>query len=434
MLCIFAVLAAPMAVAESVEKEPISLNFHDAELSAVLAAIADFTGLDIIVSDAVRGRVTLRLDRVPWDQALELVLRSQGLSSQRQGNVIMVAPAMQTASQVVAPAIRMPVESTPSLVLEQLTLRYARAADMASLLRGEQGLGLLSEYGRVAVDERTNTLLVQDRQQRLASIRNMLQSLDIPAAQVQIEARIVVVRDSAAREIGIDWGLSSRRGLIAGSDGRTRLADRFSGRGGHGGLAVDLGDPVAPGGAFNVGYLASDVLLDLELRALESEGRSKTISEPRIITANQHPAVIKQGKEVPYQEETSSGATNTEFKEAVLALEVTPQITSDDAVVLDLRINNDTIADQSFAGAPAIDTNQIATRVRVANGATVVLGGILTHDQARNLHRIPWLGDLPLLGNLFRYTEEVRDRVELLVFITPRILDDGLAVADAGST
>lgn len=410
------------AVAQPVPEEPISLNFHDAELGSVLAAIAEFTGLNIVVGNGVSGRVTLRLDQVPWRQAFDLVLRSQGLVSQRQGDVILVTAqggAVAGASLNTTIASAAPL---PPLGWEQVRLRYARAADMATLLRGDQGLGLLSERGRVAVDRRTNTLLVQDTPEYLGSIRRTLLGLDVPAAQVQIEARIVVVRDSAARQIGIDWGLSSRRGRVVGGEGR------HGDTGGFGGLAVDLGDPVVPGTSFNIGYLASDVLLDLELHALESEGRSKTISEPRVITANQHPAVIKQGKEIPYQEETSSGATNTEFKEAVLALEVTPQITSDHAVVMDLRINNDTIADQSFAGAPAIDTNQITTRVRVPDGETLVLGGILTQDQARSLYSTPLLGDLPLIGGLFRYTEEVDDRVELLVFITPRILDDGLAV------
>lgn len=420
----------PMAAAQSVPEEPISLNFHDAELGSVLGAIADFTGLNIVVGKGVSGRVTLHLDQVPWHQALDLVLHSQGLVSQRQGNVILVTPKDGVATRLELPngSAVLPAP-LPPLGWEQLTLRYARAADMAALLRGEQGRGLLSERGRVAVDQRTNTLLVQDTPEYLASIRRTLLGLDIPTAQVQIEARIVVVRDSAAREIGIDWGVSSRQGLVVGDTGGARRVERYAGNeGGFGGLAVDLGDPVGPGATFNIGYLASDVLLDLELHALESEGRSKTISEPRVITANQHPAVIKQGKEVPYQESTAEGATNTEFKEAVLALEVTPQITSDDAVVMDLRINNDTIADQSFAGAPAIDTNQIATRVRVADGETLVLGGILTQGQARNLYSTPWLGDLPLVGSLFRYTEKVDDRVELLVFITPRILDDGLAV------
>jgi type IV pilus assembly protein PilQ len=295
---------------------------------------------------------------------------------------------------------------------------------MADLLRGEGGFGLLSERGKVAVDARTNTLLIQDTAENIDDILATFETLDVAVRQVQIEARIVIARDSATRELGVNWGLSNNEvdptnGLNA--DGAS------SGSADNGGLAVDLGGDRDPATSFAFGYLSGDVLLDLELRALESEGKSQTISQPRVITANQRTAVIKQGTEIPYQEASSSGATNVEFKEAVLALEVTPQITPDNRIIMDLVINNDTVG-ELFNGVPSIDTNEIETQVLVDSGETVVLGGILKTDEVRNLFKTPFFGDLPVLGNLFRYTESTNDKVELLVFITPRILDDNLAI------
>lgn len=403
--------------------ERITLNFQDIEVREVLAIIADFTGLNLVASDSVQGSVTLNLQNVPWDQALDLVLKSHGLASRRTGNVLIVAPASELASmerqELEAQA---QIQALAPLTTEYLQVRYAKAEDLATLLRGDGGLGLLSERGRVSVDARTNTLLIQETRERIASIRRTIDQLDIPVRQVQIEARIVIARDRAARELGINWGLSSPQGS------RFDLSGAADGSVPNGGLAVDLGSDIDPSSAFSFGYLSGDILIDLELRALESEGMSQTISQPKVITANQKRAVIKQGQEIPYQEATSSGATNIEFKEAVLSLEVTPQITPDDRIIMDLVINNDDVSDTTFAGAPAIDTNEIQTQVLVDNGETVVLGGILTSEQLRQLFKTPLLGDLPVLGHLFRYTEERNEKVELLVFITPKIIEDGLAI------
>nr|WP_315900731.1 type IV pilus secretin PilQ [Halomonas sp. DP1Y21-3] len=428
------------AQGEGYQGAPITLNFQDVEVRSVLSVLSDFTGLNIVASDSVAGRVTLNLEAVPWDQALDMVLESQGLDSRRQGDILLVAPASELAERdrlKLEAASRL--DELEPLVTEHIEVRYAKAAELAALLRGENGFGLLSDRGRVATDPRTNTLLVQDVASQLDEIRWTLARLDVPVRQVQISARIVVARDNTAEEIGVNWGARSRHdklpvgggdGALSGALGESvQIGDGVFGNRGdaYGGLGVDLGDALDPGSSFKFGYLAGDVLLDLELHALESEGKSQTISEPRVITANQHTALIKQGKEIPYQESTSSGATNVEFKEAVLALEVTPQITSDDRIVMDLTINNDTLAEQSFDGEPAIDTNEIQTQVLVEDGETVVLGGILTTQQLHTLYKTPWLGDIPWLGKLFRYTEDVNDKVELLVFITPRILDDGLA-------
>nr|WP_163500978.1 type IV pilus secretin PilQ [Halomonas socia] len=414
--------------------ERITLNFQDIEVRSVLAIIADFTGLNLVASDSVTGNVTLNLEDVPWDQALDLVLKSHGLASRQEGNVIVVAPASELANiERQELESREQMEALSPLTTEMIQVRYARASDLAALLRGEGGFGLLSERGRVSVDQRTNTLLIQDTVDQIQSILRTLDQLDVAVRQVQIEARIVIARDSATRELGVRWGAESTRGFRAdpGVDDGSFIARDINPQGlnrARGGLAVDMGSATNPLTTFAFGYLSGDILLDLELRALESEGKSQTISQPRVITANQRTAVIKQGTEIPYQEATSSGATSTEFKEAVLSLEVTPQITPDNRIIMDLVINNDTVSDQSFEGAPAIDTNQIETQVLVDNGETVVLGGILTTEQIRSLFKTPFFGDLPLIGNLFRYTQDSSEKVELLVFITPRIIEDGLAI------
>ncbi|WP_342588587.1 type IV pilus secretin PilQ [Salinicola halophyticus] len=413
----------------------ISLDFQDIPVRDVLSIIAEESGLNVVASDGVQGNVTLNLTDVPWDQALDLVLRNHGLSSRREGNVMMVAPTGELASlQRQTLETREQSQQLAPLTTEFLQIRYAKADTLAALLQGGEGAGMMSERGRVSVDPRTNTLILQDTRDQLDAIRRTVDHLDVPVRQVQIEARIVIARDSATRELGVNWGLSGNGGrhfdLGGAADGNASTVPTTSDDPASygGGLAVDLGNATNPASAFSFGYLSGDVLIDLELRALESEGKSQTISQPKVITANQRTAVIKQGQEVPYQEASSSGATTTEFKEAVLSLEVTPQITPDDRIIMDLRVNNDDISDTRYDGAPAIDTNEIQTQVLVNNGETVVLGGILTSEQLRTLFKTPFLGDIPVLGNLFRYTQESNEKVELLVFITPKIIEDGLAI------
>lgn len=417
--------------------ERISMDFQDIEVRAALAIIADVSGLNLVASDSVVGNVTLSLTDVPWDQALDLVLRSHGLMSRREGNVIMVAPAAELAnierqafdSHDPTFGSYEPWESMAPLVTEMIQVRYARAVELAALLRGEEGFGLLTERGRVSVDQRTNTLLVQDTAEQIHGILFTLEQLDVAVRQVQIEARIVIVRESATRELGVRWGLSQRHGIAFGGEGVGSVVNRNPSGASRAaaGLAVDMGSASSALSTFTFGYLSGDILLDLELRALESEGKSQTISQPRVITANQRTAVIKQGTEIPYQEATSSGATNVDFKEAVLSLEVTPQITPDNRIIMELSINNDTVG-EVFEGIPSIDTNQIDTQVLVDNGETVVLGGILTTEQVHNLFKTPFFGDLPWIGRLFRYTQDASEKVELLVFITPRIIEEGLAI------
>ncbi|SES30507.1 type IV pilus assembly protein PilQ [Vreelandella subterranea] len=422
---------ARMDQGEDYTGERLSLNFQDIEVRAVLATLADFTGLNLVASDSVSGRVTLNLNDVPWDQALDLILQSQGLSSREKGNVIVVAPASELAElERQELEAREQQETLAPLITEFIEVKYARAEDLSQLLRGGDGFGLLTERGRVSVDQRTNTLLIQDTPDQVREIVRTLDRLDVAVRQVQIEARIVIARDTASRELGINWGASSTRGFQESDSGQ------FIGRDinpqglnrARGGLAVDFGNASDAGAGFSFGYLAGDVLLDLELRALESEGKSQTISQPKIITANQRTATISQGEERAFQSVDGNDNPNTEFKEAELSLEVTPQITPDNRIIMDLLIRNDSFRESEFGGEPPIDTNQIETQVLVDNGQTVVLGGILTTEELRQVAKTPLLGDIPLLGRLFRYTEESNEKVELLVFITPRLLDDGLTV------
>lgn len=420
--------AAGASLQEDYDGTRLSLNFQDIEVRAVLSTLADFTGLNIVASDSVTGRVTLALQDVPWDQALDLVLQSQGLASRQRGDVILVAPAEeldQLDQQRLEARSRQ--KALAPLVTEFIEVRYARAEELAQLLRNSEGFGLLSERGRVGVDNRTNTLLVQDTQQQLDQILETLGRLDIAVRQVQIEARIVIARDTATQELGINWGASSTGGFEADESGN-QVGRDINPNGlnrARGSLALDLGTAAAAQSTFGFGYLAGDVLLDLELRALESEGKSQTISQPRIMTANQQTAVISQGEERAFQSVDDQGNPATEFKEAVLSLEVTPQITPDDRIIMDLVIRNDSFRESQFGGEPPIDTNTIETQVLAENGQTVVLGGILSAEELRQLSKTPLLGDLPVVGNLFRYTQKRSEKVELLVFITPRLLDNG---------
>ncbi|MFO8046327.1 MAG: type IV pilus secretin PilQ [Halomonas sp.] len=411
--------------------ERITLNFQDIEVRSVLAIIADFTGLNLVASDSVQGRVTLNLEDVPWDQALDLVLKSHGLASRQEGNVIVVAPASELANiERQELEAREQMEVLSPLTTEYIQVKYARAADLAALLRSGEGFGLLSDRGRVAIDPRTNTLLIQDTADQIDEIMRTLNQLDVAVRQVQIEARIVIASDSASRELGVNWGASSPDRRVGG---RLDLGGASDGTpiSGLGGLAVDFGSTDRGVGgmtSFAFGYLSGDVLLDLELRAMESEGKSYTISQPRVITANQRTAVIKQGQERAYREAAASGASAVDFKEAVLSLEVTPQITPDNRIIMDVAITNDTFGEFNPGEEPPINKNEIQTQVLVDNGETVVLGGILQTEELQNLVKTPFLGDLPVLGNLFRYTQQSNEKVELLVFITPRILDDGVAL------
>ncbi len=433
--------------------ERLTLNFQDIETRAVLQLLADVSGRNVVVSDTVQGNVTLRLQNVPWDQALDIVLATKGLDMRENGNVIIVAPAEEIAARELADLeSRQEIQQLEPLIAEYLQVNYAKAEDLASLIEGGGSNALLSERGSVGIDERTNTLLLQDTAERISNIRRLVNTLDIPVRQVLIESRIVIVRDNFSRDLGIRWGLTAVRengndGLISvtgsatGND--TIVQSGIANLGATGNpfpVTVPVLDDrfavntpiVTPAGRLAVAILNDDYLVDLELSALQAEGRGEVISSPRVITANQKEAIIKQGVEIPYQEASSSGATTTEFKEAVLSLTVTPQITPDDRIIMDLLVTKDsvgeTITTERGGAVPSIDTRSVQTQVLVDNGQTVVLGGIYETEETENYTKVPYLGDLPWLGVLFRSSRISTDKTELLVFVTPKILREGSSI------
>ena len=422
--------------------EKLSLNFQDIEVRSVLQLIADFTNLNLVASDTVDGRITLRLQSVPWDQALDLILKTKGLDKRQIGNVLMVAPADEIANRerLELENSRQVAELAP-LRTEFVQVNYAKAAEVSELLSAEQGL--LSSRGSVSVDERTNTLLIQDTAAKLDAIRSALTYLDIPVRQVVIEARIVIASTDFEKNLGIKWGggTAYSRGNTQYSAGgsQTTLENLNPNNAVNGvntvefpeALVVDLGVS-NPTTSFALGILTDEGLLDLELSALESDGMSEVVSQPKLITADGQTARIESGVEIPYEESSSSGATSVTFKEAVLALEVTPQITPDDRIIMDLKVNKDSIG-QIFIGRggnefPAIDTNEIQTQVLVENGETIVLGGVYEIEKVDQEAKTPLLGDIPVLGRLFKRTTKREDKTELLIFITPKLIKDSLSV------
>src|SRR5690606_35017125 len=380
--------------------ERLTLNFQDIETRAVLQLLADTSGQNMVISDSVGGNVTLRLQNVPWDQALDIVMRTKGLDMRRDGNVMYIAPAAEIAARErELLSARAEAQELAPLRTEYLQVNYAKASDLAALIKSGANNSLLSERGSVAIDERTNTLLLQDTAERLADIRRLVATLDIPVRQVMIEARIVIVREDFARDLGVrfgataafDHGGSDGGGIIGGSPYVTEDDDYFLTRASpdpRGTPAFALGDPdtrymvnlpvTNPAGRLALTLLDSDYIVDLELSAAQAEGRGEIISSPRLITANQREATIEQGVEIPYQESSSSGATTTQFKKAVLSLRVTPQITPDNRVILDLTVSKDSVGElvASATGGfvPSIDTREIVTQVLVNDGQTVVLG------------------------------------------------------------
>jgi type IV pilus assembly protein PilQ len=436
--------------------ERLTLNFQDIETRAVLQLLSDASGQNIVVSDSVAGSVTLRLQNVPWDQALDIVLRTKGLDKRKDGNVMIVAPAEELASRERAElAAKKDIQELAPLRSEFMQVNYAKASDMAELVKS-QGGSLLSARGSVAVDERTNTLLLQDTADRLADIRRLVATLDVPVRQVLIESRIVIVNDDFTRELGVRAGYHGysvndnsvlvASGTAAGTDaGISTVLPAFQNGQLTGPVQVGVptGDaaanrynvnlPVAnPAGSFALSLLGADYLVDLELSAAQAEGRGEIVSSPRVITANQKEASIEQGVEIPYQESASSGATTISFKKAVLALKVTPQITPDNRIILDLNVKKDSVGTifigQGGAQIPSIDTREISTQVLVNDGQTVVLGGILETERRETETKVPYIGDVPVLGRLFKTTRKDDNKDELLIFVTPKILREGVNV------
>ncbi len=435
------------------EGQRLTLNFQDIETRAVLQLLAETSGRNIVVSDTVQGNVTLRLRNVPWDQALDIVMTTKGLDMRENGNVIIVAPAEEIAARETADLeARQAITELEPLYSEFLQVNYAKAADLAALIGGDSGNALLSERGSVGIDDRTNTLLVQDTAERLQDIRRLVRTLDIPIRQVLIESRIVVVNDDFSRELGTRFGFTgvtdnSADGIISvtgtGEGSETIVQSALDNLATTGqpfpvtapGLTdrYNVNVPIEnPAGRIALAVLNSDYIVDLELTALQAEGRGEIVSTPRIITANQKEARIEQGVEIPYQESASSGATTTQFKKAVLSLTVTPQITPDNNIIMDLLVSKDNVGEltPSATGGlvPSIDTRAVETQVLVRDGQTVVLGGIYETERRETINKVPFLGDIPGVGVLFRSTSNVSNKAELLIFVTPRILTEGSSI------
>lgn len=411
--------------------EKLSLNFQDIEVRSVLQLIADFTGLNLVASDTVSGSITLRLENVPWDQALELILKTKGLDKRQVGNVLLVAPAEEIAArEKLELETQKQIEELAPVRLDIIQVNYAKAADIVSLIQADEEL--ISDRGFISSDARTNTISVRETNEKLEQIRRLVSTWDVPVRQVAIEARIVRAQTDVAEELGIQWGGGAYDvdgntvTTIGGSQGTNQeLRDAASGQGDGtltfpGALGVDLG-VTAPSSTLAIGVGSDDFLVDLELSALESDGKAELVSQPKVVTADRQTASIKSGEEIPYQEASSSGATSVSFKEAALSLEVTPQITPDDKIIMDLVVSQDSRG-QVTAGIPAINTNEVATQLLVADGETVVLGGIFESEVATTVSKTPFLGDIPYLGVLFKRVEHVDERSELLIFITPRIM------------
>jgi len=444
--------------------ERLSLNFQDIPVRAVLQLIADFTSLNVVVSDSVDGNLTLRLKNVPWDQALDIILKAKGLSKRESGTVMMIAPSEEIAAQekIDLEAQKSITELAP-IRSAFFTINFAKVSELAALFSGAGSSsggdgggdetagssGIMSPRGSILVDERTNTLIVKDTEEVISEIRRTLKKLDVPIRQVMIASRIVIATDEFTKELGSRFGVTRAASNSNGfgvTSGTFEATDAIASNGinniiDHGTpepfsipsgvlrddrLNVDLGTSGAAGSlAFAV--LTGSSLIDLEISALQAENEGEVISSPRVVTADRHEARIEQGVEIPYLSASSSGATQVEFKKAVLSIEVTPQITPDDRVIMDLSVNNDTVGD-IFAGIPSIDTREVTTQVLVNNGDTVVLGGIYEQITRDEVDKVPFLGDLPLIGYFFRHTLESDQRRELLIFVTPKILKDALSL------
>lgn len=444
--------------------EKLSLNFQNIDVRSVLQVIADFTGLNIVTSDSVTGNLTLRLKDVPWDQALDIVLQSKGLDMRKTGNVILVAPTEEIAAkEKLQLEASQQIEDLEPLRTEVFTLRYQKAEALKNII-SDAKQKILSKRGSAVVDVRTNTVFVQDTPRHLEEVQRIINKIDIPVKQVMIESRLVIADERFGKSLGARFGIQNQA-----SSGETRigqsgtlgnaitqrtntggtLTETITNRVGSGTLATtQLPGTVTPGlsadgaqdlnvnlpvansfgnFAFSLFRLPAGFLLNLELSALETDRRGKVVSSPRVTTANQQKAVIEQGTQIPYQEATSSGATSISFKNASLSLEVTPQITPDEKIIMDLEVKKDRVG-AVFAGVPSIDTQRVQTQVLVSNGETAVLGGIYEQTERADVDKVPFFGDLPVVGNLFKRRIKQNDKTELLIFITPKIMDENLAV------
>lgn len=411
------------------EGEPISLNFQDVPVRQVLQIIAQANGFNLVTTDTVSGNVTISLSSVPWDQALDMILKVRGLDKRLEGNILLIAPREELAArETQALQAKQQVQELAELKTDHITINYAKANDIAAIIQNTDG-GILSDRGSVTVDDRTNTILIRDIQTSIDGARSIIKALDIPVKQVLIESRMVTVRDNVDEELGVRWGFTANSsegatsGSLSGADEAnsgivpSEITDRLN-------VNLPVTNPAGRIG-FQIADLVDGTILDLELSALESENKGEIIASPRITVANQQEAYIEQGTEIPYVQATSSGATSVEFKKAVLSLKVTPHITPDNRIILNLVVTQDTQGETvstSTGPAVAIDTQEISTQVLVENGETIVLGGIFQQVSTSDESKVPILGDVPMLGKLFSSSSTVEQKRELLIFVTPKII------------
>jgi type IV pilus assembly protein PilQ len=408
--------------------EKLSLNFQNIEVRSVLQVIADFTGFNIITSDTVGGNITLRLKDVPWDQALDIIMQARGLGMRKDGNVILIAPAEELAAKEKQRLeAQRQIEDLEPLRTETFTLKYHQAEAFKTILTDPKQK-ILSSRGSAVIDPRTNTLFVQDTERNLEKVERILKVVDVPIRQVLIESRIVLADDGFAKSLGAKFGITKQAGRFGVSGSQSTAVDAAKGTISESSLITNL--PASGDGLGTIGLSffkeSMNLLLSMELSASEADNKTKTISSPKVITGNQQKAIIESGVEIPYQEASSSGATSTSFKKATLGMEVTPQITPDNKINMDLLIKKDAVANFNVNGTPALNTNRVETKVLVDNGETAVLGGIFEETTSKTVNKVPFFGDLPMFGRLFKQNIDTIDKNELLIFITPKLLDDTL--------
>ncbi|WP_426142298.1 type IV pilus secretin PilQ [Pseudomonas sp. DWP3-1-2] len=404
--------------------EKLSLNFQDIDVRSVLQLIADFTNLNLVASDTVQGGITLRLQNVPWDQALDLVLKTKGLDKRKIGNVLLVAPADEIAARErqEMESLKQIAELAP-LRREVLQVNYAKAADIAKLFQSVTNAeAKADERGSITVDDRTNNIIAYQTQDRLDELRRIVSQLDIPVRQVMIEARIVEATVGYDKALGVRWGGSSTNGNFTTSGG-TATSSTQTGQS-TSSPYVDLGASDATSG-IGISFLTDNTLLDLELSAMEKTGNGEIVSQPKVVTSDKETAKILKGTEIPYQESSSSGATSVSFKEASLSLEVTPQITPDNRIIMAVRVTKDEPDYLNMVNnVPPIKKNEVNAKVLVSDGETIVIGGVFSNTQSKTVDKVPFLGDVPYVGRLFRRDVISEEKTELLVFLTPRIMNN----------
>jgi type IV pilus assembly protein PilQ len=457
----------PLTEQEKLEKkkdfdyvgEKLSLDFQDIEVRAVLQIIADFTDLNLVASDTVQGRITLRLQNVPWDQALEMVLKNKGLDKRQVGNVLMVAPAAEIAERERQEiTTKRQIEELAPLRTEYIRVRYANAKEMFDLFKGDSSGGggsqggsrstgsVLSERGQAVVDERTNSIILTDTAERIEAFKRLVDQIDIPIRQVMIEARIVIANTDFERELGIRWGgagynansnriinlAGSQEGLDDGPVGTSPA--RWFNQAAGGNRTLDIPENnivdvsvINPYATAAIGVLTDDTFLDLELSALENTGYAEIVSQPKVVTSDKQLAIIKSGKEIGFLEVSPSGGTTTGFREAILKLEVTPQITPDNRIIMDLLVFKDAIGSVTETGALTLDITRLQTKVLVNNGQTLVLGGVFSVESNKIENKVPFLGDIPFVGRLFKKSIDKENKTELLIFVTPKLMTENLA-------